>query len=69
MVGSCDLWRPYDTQNEKAFDANRSDVTSLAVRDARKIIKFISEVKSNRITPKYVIKTLKSTMTDRTPES
>lgn len=51
------------------MDANQSYTTFLAVIYARKIIKFISEVKSNRIIPKYVIKTLKSTMTDRTPES
>lgn len=50
-------------------DASKCYITFLTVTNARKIIKLICEVKSNRIIPKYVIKTLKSTMTDRTPGS
>lgn len=50
-------------------DSSRNYITFLAAIYARKIIMLISEVKSRGIIPKYVIKTLKSTITDRTPGS
>lgn len=53
----------------KDADANKSYMVLSAVTYARKIIKLLSEVKSNRLIPKYVMKTLKSTMTDRTSGS
>lgn len=51
-------------------DAIKSYIKFLAVIYARKVIKPINEVKSNRIIPKYVIKTLKRNMvSDRAPGS
>lgn len=48
-------------------DAIKSYIKFLAVIYARKVIKLLNEVKSNRIIPKYVIKTLKRNMvSDRT---
>lgn len=50
-------------------DASKCYIIFSAVIYARKIVKPVNKVKSNRLIPKYVIKTLKSTMTDRTPGS
>lgn len=50
-------------------DASKCYIIFLAVIYARKIVKPVSKVKSNRLIPKYVMKTLKSTVTDRTPGS
>lgn len=46
-------------------DVSKCYIIFLIVINVRKIIKFICEVKSNRIIFKYVIKILKSIMIDR----
>lgn len=48
-------------------DIDASYITFLATKYAKE--KLVNDVKSNRIISKYVIKILKSTMTDRIPGS